>query len=45
VNKLTNWEGFKEEITNTIQLSGPLKTIEQLDDEAKNVMKITQNAA
>jgi hypothetical protein len=23
VNKLTNWEGFKEEITNAIQLSGP----------------------
>jgi hypothetical protein len=45
VNKLTNWEGFKEEITNTLQLSGPLMTIEQLDEEAENFMKIIQKAA
>jgi hypothetical protein len=45
VNKLTNWEGFKEEITNTIQLSALLRTIEELDEEAENFMKIIQKAA
>jgi hypothetical protein len=45
VNKLTNWEGFKEEVTNTIQLSRPLRTTEQLDEEVKNFMKIIQKAA
>jgi hypothetical protein len=45
VNKLTNWEGFKEEFTNTIQLSGPLRTIEQLDEGAENFMTIIQKAA
>jgi hypothetical protein len=40
VNKLTNWEGFKEEIINMIQLSGALKTTVQLDEEAENFMKI-----
>jgi molybdopterin-guanine dinucleotide biosynthesis protein len=45
VNKLTNREGFKEEIANTIQLSGHPKTIGQVDDEAENLMKIIQKAA
>jgi hypothetical protein len=44
VNTLTNWEGFKE-VTNTIQLSGPLRTIEQLDKETENFMTIIQKAA
>jgi hypothetical protein len=45
VNNLTNWEGFKEEFTGTIQLSGPLRTIERLEEEAENFMKIIQKAA
>jgi hypothetical protein len=44
VNKLTNWEGFKEEIANMMQLSGPLKTIEQLDEEVDFLIKIIQKA-
>jgi molybdopterin-guanine dinucleotide biosynthesis protein len=45
VNKLSNWEGFKEKFTNTIQLSGPLRTTEQLNEEAENVIQIIQKAA
>jgi hypothetical protein len=37
-------EEFKE-VTNTMQLSAPLRTIEQLDEEAENFMKIIQRAA
>jgi hypothetical protein len=44
-NKLSNWEGFKEEVTSMIQLSRPLRAIEQLDEEAENFMKIIQKAA
>jgi hypothetical protein len=40
VNRLTNWKGFKAEVTNTIQLSGLLRTIKQLDEKAENFMKI-----
>jgi hypothetical protein len=45
VNKLTNWEGFKGEVTDTIQLLGHLRTIEQPEEEAENFIKIIQNAA
>lgn len=45
VNKYTNWEGFKEEINNNIELSVPLRTTEQLDEETENFMKIIQKAA
>jgi hypothetical protein len=45
VNILTNWEGFKEDVTNTIQLSGTPKTIVQLDEEAEKFITIIQTAA
>jgi hypothetical protein len=32
-------------VTNTIQLSGALKTIEQLDEEAEKFIRIIQTAA
>jgi uncharacterized protein (DUF2344 family) len=45
VNKKANWVKFQEDISNNIQLKVPLRTIEQLDLEAENIMKQIQQAA
>jgi hypothetical protein len=45
VNKRTDWVKFQESISNNIQLKVPLRTIEQLNQEAENIMEqIQQNA-
>jgi hypothetical protein len=45
VNKKTDWMKFQEDVSNNIQLKIPLKTIEQLNLEAENVMGQIQQAA
>jgi hypothetical protein len=39
VNKKTDWVKFQEDISNNIQLKVPLRTIEQLNQEAENIME------
>lgn len=45
VNKLTDWESFKIELDNYIDLKVPLKTNEQLDVELEQFLKHIQQAA
>jgi hypothetical protein len=45
VNKKTDWVKFQEDISNNIQLKVPLRTIEQLNVKAENVMEQIQQAA
>jgi hypothetical protein len=45
VNKKTDWVKFQEDISSSIQLKVPLRTIEQLNQEAENIMEQIQQAA
>lgn len=45
VNKLTDWDNFKIEIDNRIQLNVPLKTTDHLEKETENLVEIIQQAA
>lgn len=45
VNRKTDWEGFQEELSNYIQLNVPLKTTEQLNQEAEKFVTDIQQAA
>jgi hypothetical protein len=45
VNKKTDWVKFEEDMSNNIQLKVPLRTTEQLNLEAENVMEQIQQDA
>jgi len=44
-NKSTDWEGYSEYLENSIVLNVPLKTKEQLEDDAKLLTELLQQAA
>lgn len=45
VNGKTDWEGFQEDLSNTIQLNVPLKTKNQLNQEVEKFVTNIQQAA